>query len=586
MNRTPGLRAALLAATAALAGLPALTQPARAQSAESRMNAIQGQIRTLNAELARVRRDMAAKDAAVRSAQEDASRARTTAERTQAAVANLPMPPGFKPGDGRPNGPGIGLYPAHPEYKSPKTDFTSLNSSPVSASDQEAGATGHKGEFHLGGLTIQLGGFLEGAAVYRTRNEVTDIASNFNTGIPLRQNPQYHEGEFRESARQSRFAILMHGDIDANQRVGGYAELDLQGAAPTANSNETNSYNPRIRQAYLAYDNDAIGLHVLAGQAWSLATMFKAGVTPRQENLPLVIDQQYVPGFSWTRQPQFRIAKDFGEGKYWLAASIESPQTVYSTSAANGTGVDFGTANYQNPGISTLTPGQNYSTDVAPDVIVKAAADPGWGHYELYGLARFFSDRVSNNNNGHGNTRLAGGIGGGVILPLLHNVDFEARGLAGYGIGRYGTSQLPDATINRNGAPAPLPAVHALVGVVAHPVPSLDLYGYVGTEQTGRKFFNAGGKAYGYGNPLFSNAGCDIELSTASCTAATSGIVQGTLGYWWRFLQGDFGTVQTGLQYSYTRRSIFRGVTGPGGTGNAGTDDNMVFLSLRYLPFQ
>ena len=580
MLRSPSLRAALLAATATL-----ITSPAWAQ-ADSRINSIQAQIHALNAELARVRRDMAAKDAAVRAAQEDASRARATAEQTQTTVANLPLPNGFKPGNGRPAPPSIGLYAAHPEYPSPKTDWTSLNSSPVSASDQEAGATGHKGEFHLGGITLQLGGFVEGAGVFRSRNEVTDIASNFNTGIPLRQSPQYHEGETRFSARQSRFAILMHGDVNRDEHVAAYAELDLQGAAGTANSNETNSYNPRIRQAYFTYDNDAIGIHALAGQAWSLATMYKAGVTPRQENLPLVIDQQYVPGFSWTRQPQFRIAKDFG-GKYWLAASLESPQTVYSTNAANGTGVDFGTANFQNAGISTLTPGQNYSTDIAPDVIVKFAADPGWGHYELFGLGRFFSDRVAANNNGHGNTRFAGGIGGGMILPVVDKyLDIEARGLAGYGIGRYGTSQLPDATIGRNGAPAPLPAVHALVGVVGHPNPKLDVYGYVGTEQTGRKTFNAGGKAYGYGNPLFSNAGCDIEASTATCTGNTSGIVQGTLGYWWRFLQGDFGTVQTGLQYSYTRRSIFKGVTGPGGTGNAGTDDNMVFLSVRYLPFQ
>ena len=579
MVRNPRLRMALLAATACLA-----TSPAWAQS-ENSINQIQAQIRALNAELARVKRDMAAKDAAVRAAQDDAARARVTSEQNQQAIANLPRPPGFKPGNGAPSAPTLGMYAAHPEYPSPKTDFSSLNSSPVSASDQKAGATGQKGEFHIGGITLQLGGFIDGDALFRTRNEVTDIASNFNTGIPLPQSELAHENEFRATARQSRVAVLAHGDVDADQHVAAYAEADLQGAAGTANSNESNSYNPRIRQAFLSYDDDRIGMHFLAGQAWSLVTMTKVGVTPRQEDLPLTIDQQYVPGFSWTRQPQFRVAKDFDSGKYWLAASIESPQVTYSTASA-GTGVNFGTVNYQNPGISTLTPGQNYSTDLAPDVIAKFAADPGWGHYEVYGLARFFSDRVAAVGNGHGNTRLAGGIGAGFILPVLHNVDFEARGLAGYGIGRYGSAQLPDATINSNGAPAPLAAVQALVGVVAHPVPTVDLYTYVGTEQVGRKYFNVGTTPYGYGNPNSSNAGCDIELSTATCTANTSGIVQGTLGYWWRFLQGDFGTVQTGLQYSYTRRDIYKGVAGPGGTGNNSTDDQMVFFSLRYLPFQ
>jgi outer membrane murein-binding lipoprotein Lpp len=580
MMRLPCLRAALLAATA-LFGSGGV---AFAQSAEGRLESIQQQIRALNAELARVKREMAAKDAAVRQAQQDASRARQTAEQTQLAVASLPIPAGFKQGNGAPNAPSLGLYAAHPDYPSPQTDWTSLNSSPVSASDQKAGATGHKGEFHIGGVTIQLGGFIDGDAVYRTRNEVTDIASNFNTGIPLRQSEQYHEGEFRESARQSRFAMLMHGDVSPQEHVAGYVELDLQGAAGTANSNESNSYNPRLRQAYLSYDNDSWGVHALAGQAWSLATMYKVGLTPRQEDLPLTIDQQYVPGFTWARQAELRIAKDFDQ-KYWLAASLESPQVTYSVASA-GTGSNSGAANYDNAGISTLTPGQSYSTDIAPDLIVKGAADPGWGHYELYGMARFFQDRVAESNNGHSNTRLAGGVGGGFILPVLKTVSFEARGLAGYGIGRYGSAQLPDATIGRDGAPAPLPAVQALVGVVAHPISTVDLYGYVGTEQIGRKYFNVGTTPYGYGNPGFSNAGCDIELSTATCTANTSGIVQGTLGYWWRFLQGDFGTLQTGLQYSYTRRDIYKGTTGPGGTGNAGTDDNMVFFSLRYLPFQ
>ena len=571
---------ALLLASAILPSGVALAQT----SADTRMNAIQAQIRALNGELARLRQDMAAKDAAVRAAQAQAARAQATADTVQAQQA--PLLRGLTPGAERPRGPTLGLYPAHPDYPSPKTDFSSLNASPATASGEEAGATGHKGEFHIGGITVQLGGFVEGTGIFRSRNQVNDIASNFNTGIPLPQSPLYHENEFRESERQSRAAILVHGDVSQTQHLAAYAELDLQGAAGTANSNESNSYNPRIRQAYGAYDNDDAGVHVLAGQAWSLATMFKVGVTPRQEDLPIVIDQQYVPGFTWARQPQFRVAKDFGGGKYWLAASLENPQVTYSV-GANGTGVDFGTANYNNPGISTLTPGQAYSTDVAPDLIVKFAADPGWGHYEVYGLARFFQDRVSVVGDGHNNTRLAGGVGGGFILPVVgDSLSVEARGLAGYGIGRYGSAQLPDATIARDGAAAPLAGVQALVGLVGHPVGAVDLYSYVGTEQVGRKFFTAAGKPFGYGNPLYSNAGCDIELSSGACTANTSGVVQGTLGGWWRFLQGDFGTVQVGAQYSYTRRDIDKGVPAAGGGGNNSTDENMMFFSLRYLPFQ
>ena len=581
MARSPTLRGVLLAATALFGSSTAWAQSA------GQIDSIQAQIRALNAQLTRIKRDMASKDVAVRAAQENAARARATAEQTQTAVANLAPPAGFKPGNGAPArfDLGLGAGPAHPEYSSPKTDWTSLNSGGPSVSSQNAGVAGPLGTFHIGGLTLQLGGFVAAESAFRSRNETTSIGSSFG-GIPLAQSQQYHESEFRFTAQQSRFSLLMHGDIDPTQHVEAYAELDLLGAAGTANSNESNSYTPRLRQAYFDYDNDALDLHALAGQSWSLATMFKQGVTPHQENVPLTIDSQYVPGFTWARQPQLRVAKGFDNGRFFLAASLESPQTTYSV-GANGTGVNLGTVNYNNPGTGQLDPGQAYSTDIAPDVIVKGTADPGYGHYELYGLARFMQDRVSVVGNGHSNTRLGGGVGGGFILPIIGNaLTFQASGLAGYGIGRYGSGQLPDATISPSGAPSPLPEVQALVGIVGHPRSDIDLFSYVGTERIGRKFFNAGGKAYGYGNPTYSNAGCDVELSTATCTANTSGLTQGTLGAWWRFLHGSYGTVESGIQYSYTRRDIYKGVQATGGSGNHSTDDNMVYFSLRYLPFQ
>jgi hypothetical protein len=336
---------------------------------------------------------------------------------------------------------------------------------------------------------------------------------------------------------------------------------------------------------YGTYDNSQYGVHALAGQEWSLATMYRKGLTPRQEDVPLTIDAQYVPGFTWTRQPQFRAVKDFADNKLAIGFSIESPETVY-TVGSNGTGSPQ-TVNYTNTGVSSLNTTTTYSDEVAPDLILKAAADPGFGHYEIYGLARFPNDRVSVVGGGHGNTKLAGGVGGGTILPVIpKKLDFEIRALAGYGIGRYGSAQLPDATISPSGQPVPLGEVQALAGIIGHPVDAVDLYGYAGTEQIASKSYVVAGKAYGYGNPLYSNAGCGIELSTATCTANTSGIVQGTVGGWWRFFQGNYGTAEIGAQYSYTHRDIFRGAAPAGSNGNAGTDLNEVLVSLRYLPFQ
>ena len=74
------------------------------------------------------------------------------------------------------------------------------------------------------------------------------------------------------------------------------------------------------------------GAHLLAGQEWSLATMNTKGITPRQEDIPLTIDAQYVPGFVWQRTPQIRLVKDIAENA-WVAISAENPATTIAGTA-------------------------------------------------------------------------------------------------------------------------------------------------------------------------------------------------------------------------------------------------------------
>jgi hypothetical protein len=541
---------------------PLLATPARAADPTDQLLEIQKQISALQAELARVKRDLAAQSAKERATAAQIEKERAAQAKAVPVVAPTPQVP-----------PGYMLVPATPNT------LTTAQVAPPFAPQPEGPKLG-KGQFRVGDVTITLGGFIELAGLYRSRNEVADIPTAWN-GIPLSFLPQAHQGEFRMTARQSRFNVLAEGNIDDAQKLSAFVETDFLSAAPTANSVESNSYNPRLRQAYAAYDNSDWGLHVLAGQAWTLLTQNKIGITPRQENIPLTIEHQLVPGFTWARQPQLRVAKDFDDQKLWIAASLENPQTSFSTPTT--------TTTFNGQTITTTLPGGNffapnvlYSDNIAPDLIAKVAYDPGWGHYEAYGVLRVMSDRVSFLGGGSNNNSIAGGGGASMILPLIPGkLDFQASVLAGVGISRYGTSLLPDATVGPSGQVVPLPEVQALIGLVGHPIPSVDLYSYIGTEQIQAKFSTVNGINFGYGNPNFSNAGCSIELSTATCTADTSGITQGTLGAWWRFYQGNFGTAQVGAQYSYTRRAIFRGVGGA-----PTTDENIVMLSLRYFPFQ
>ncbi|MGI3778215.1 MAG: hypothetical protein ACRYGC_13060 [Janthinobacterium lividum] len=573
------LRAALLAGSA----LAWSATGGGARAAEDpRLGAIEAQIRALQAQLGQVRHDLAARDAQVRSARAEAAQARAEARAATAAHgrgdALAQGPSGGAPAAAQP----VRLAASPGGDAGPPAANGVVANAPGTVGQQQAGAVGGpSGTFRVGNATVTLGGFVALEGIWRSRNETADIASNFNTGIPLRQAQAAHENEFRFTARQSRLSLLVADDPTPSVHLAGFLEADFLGAASNSNSLETNSYVPRLRQIYGTFDDKASGWHVLAGQAWSLATLDKVGITPRQEAIPLTVDLQFVPGFNWTRQPQLRVTKDLDDHRIWLAASLENPQGSFYV-GPNGAGVAGATVNTGNPGGTGFYSDSSYSADVAPDVIVKAAFDPGWGHYEAYGIARFLRSRVSTVGSGHNDVTLAGGGGAGLIVPLLPGtLNFRASGLAGYGIGRYASGQLPDATLSASGSPDPLPEVEALIGLEGHAGRQFDLYGYIGTEQIARRSFTAGGRPFGYGNALYGNAGCGTELSTATCVANTSGITQGTLGGWWRFYQGGFGTVQGGVQYSYTRRDIFQGVG-----GHAGTDENTVLTSLRFSPFQ
>jgi hypothetical protein len=447
------------------------------------------------------------------------------------------------------------------------------------------------GQFKVGALTVTLGGFAAAEGIYRSRNEASSIDTSFG-GIPLPNSPNNHTGEYRETAQQSRFSLLTEGQLDDAQKLTGFLETDFLSAGSSSNSNESNSYTLRVRQFWGNYDNTDLGLHVLGGQGWSLATMYKTGLVPRQENVPLAIDAQYVVGFNWARQAEIRVVKDFDDHMIWAGISLEEPQTTFASSGgpncltgANATtAIGGGTLEYGQCGGSNVNSVQSYSDNYAPDIIAKIAADPGYGHYEAYGLMRFLGGRVSFASSGTGkNYETTGeGIGAGMILPLVPKLlDFQVSGLIGQGIGRYGSAQLADATFSPTGKIEPLAEYAIMGGFVGHPIPAVDVYAYGGAEGVQRKAY--AGTA-GYGNPNVSLAGCTVELGT--CSAVTSAVVEGTLGGWWRVVRSNFGTVQLGLQYEYVNRETFSGVGAKGTTLAPSANENMFLFSFRYLPFQ
>ncbi|RDS79861.1 hypothetical protein DWU98_15575 [Dyella monticola] len=458
-----------------------------------------------------------------------------------------------------------------------------------------------------GGVKWTFGGFLAAETAYRSRDTADDVATKF-TAIPFEGGTSTapintgtgattsypvtnaRNDQFLYSARQSRLSIKAEGDINDSTHVTGYYETDFLGGAQTANMNESNSFNMRIRQLWTNIDWNDYGLHLLGGQAWSLLTLDSVGITPTKEVLPPTIDAQYAVGFTWARQTQLRIVKDWDK-KWWLGVSVENPQTagIGSVAGAGSKGYSSTTATVQAGSLyDTLN---SVSLNEIPDVIVKFAADPGWGHYELFGISRQFTTRVTptaadggpaatSNQTAHG-----GGFGFGMVLPLVPKVlDLQLSGMDGKGIGRYGTAGLNDITYTSSGAPRPLKENMALATLTWHASDSLDVYAAGGREQEDSYLgTGANGLPFGYGAAAlgYNNSQCLVYGAASDCTGQTRQVAEQTIGFWWKFYQGKFGRVQFGTQFSHVTRQLFTDAK-----GNAPTaPDNMFFTSFRYYPF-
>jgi hypothetical protein len=473
---------------------------------------------------------------------------------------------------------------------------------------------------HYKGITITPGGFAAAEFVRRSRALAADINTPFNS-VTMPGASQNSLSEFFGSGRQSRITALAEGRLKS-ATLSGYVEADFLSAGVTSNNNESNSYTLRQRQAWgqAALDN---GFTFTGGQMWSLVTETKHGMDNRTEAVPMTIDPQYTVGFSWARQYGLRVSKNFGN-KVWLAAALENAQaTITSHNNADNflVGSQGASGGLYNAGASASATGTaanlaNYSFNPSPDIIVKAAFEPGFGHYEVFGIYSRFRDRVFPCGEVATATTLCGGStvagpnaigatdvstnGGGVGANVRwsfanKHLDFGLHGLTGRGIGRYGTGGLPDAAVYVNGGLDLIRSYQGLATLEWHGK-KLDVYLNGGAEYAGRaaSYDPIENKFIGYGSPFFPNKGCFTETapvvgsgffpgSLSSCTSDTRILMEGTAGFWYRLYTGPKGRFQYGGQYSYVTRDTWSGTGFTPGTGVSPSGmDNMVFTSFRY----
>jgi hypothetical protein len=450
---------------------------------------------------------------------------------------------------------------------------------------------------HYKGITISpAGSFLAAETVWRSSATAGDINTAF-TGVPLQNADAYNISEFQGSGRQSRIALKATGALD-NMILTGYYEMDWLSAGVTSNNNQSNSYTVRQRQLW-ADAKLSTGWDISGGQGWSLAAETTQGLTRGTEILPSTIDAQYEAGFVWARQYSFRVSKTIGN-KIFLGASAENAETLNPAGQNLPTNLLIGSGG-TGGGLYNST--ANYTFNEAPDMIAKIAVEPGWGHWELFGVSRFFRDRIyPASGTPYNNTVVGGGVGGGFRGPVFNKkVTIGLKGLYGEGVGRYGSSTIADVTIRPDGSLSPLHGFSALSTVELNPTPRLNVYLNYGGDYIGRDWMlnTTTSKEVGYGTYTADMSGCLIEPpstssnpssdpttpgnSTNACAGNNKDVQEGTLGYWFNIYNGPKGRLRQGLQYSYIMRYLWAGnggVLNPGGEAHGG--DNMVFTSFRY----
>src|ERR1700683_4043576 len=244
---------------------------------------------------------------------------------------------------------------------------------------------------HFKGITITPAGFAAAEFIRRSRALGADVTTPFNS-LTLPGASQSSVSEFFGSARQSRPTVYIDGGLK-NVDFSAYISADFLSAGVTSSATQTNSYTLRLRQAWAQakFDN---GWKFLGGQMWSLVTEGKAGIAPSDDigrvndARPMTIDPGYNVGFTFARQYGSRLTKDFGD-KVSVAFAVENAQGTLTTHN-NADNFLLGEAGASN----TYNTTSNYTANPAPDLIAKIAFDPGFGHYEIFGLADRFTDRV------------------------------------------------------------------------------------------------------------------------------------------------------------------------------------------------
>jgi hypothetical protein len=316
---------------------------------------------------------------------------------------------------------------------------------------------------------------------------------------------------------------------------------------------------------------------LLAGQAWSLLTPGRVGISPLPVDLFYTMDMDiaYQAGLVWARQPQIRAVYHASNG-LTAGLSLENPdQYVGGANGAPAVTLPTGFSGAEvDSGAASTSPSQ------MPDIVCKLAYDATvnglpW-HAEVAGLYRSFKINTYTAGAAPENidsTASAAGESFNVDLELVRSLSFLGNAYLSDGGGRYIFGQAPDFVVNPPDAAgaytiSTLRSWSYLTGLEWKAAPQTTLFGYLSEVGIGRAAARqAGGGYVGYGyigSPNSQNKAIDEFTLGASQTL-------------WR--DPAYGALQVIAQASYVDREPWYVATGAPTDAHVG----MLFLDLRYL---
>lgn len=421
---------------------------------------------------------------------------------------------------------------------------------------------------NIGNTTLTPLGFVDFTWYGRSTNVGSGIGTAFGS-IPYNNSVTGRIWENNLSTQNSRLGFRVDSTF-LGAKVLGYVEADFLGGAPT-NVFVTSDSNPfRMRNFFVDVEKD--GLEILGGQAWSLFTPNRKGLSPIPRDIFVTqdMDTNYQAGLIWTRQSQFRVIAHPNDNVAF-GVSLENPQQYIAGSGV----VTFpaalsaaAIAQFNNTSTTYATP------NLHPDIIFKAAADGHAGdkllHLEAGALIRSFKFANSTGTkpvvySSSQATAVSGEVNAN--LEIVKGVHLIANTFFGSGGGRYIFGLGPDLIVRADGSISPVHAYSTLDGFEANITKNTLISLLYGGAYFGRDTaLDTNGKLIGYG-------------FTGSATNNNRTVQEATFDLvrtFWK--EPNYGALALIAQYSYLWRNPW--FVAPGGPRYART--NMFYLDLRY----